>query len=99
MAVALAALAQGPSSRNAAPAPRAAPSGRPWPVTLTDVAAASGLMAPTIYGGSTVKKYILEANGSGVAFLDYDGDGRLDAFVINGSTLAPAKGAQPTNHL
>jgi len=36
----------------------------------------------------TSKKYLLETMGSGVALLDYDNDGRLDIFVLNGATLA-----------
>jgi len=93
-----AALAQGPASRNVSPAPRSAPSGRAWSVFLTDIAAEAGLTAPLVYGSATSKKFILEANGSGVALLDYDNDGRLDAFVINGSPVEPSK-APPVNHL
>lgn len=51
-------------------------------------------------GGEETKKYIVEANGTGVAFLDYDHDGRLDAFVVNGSRLEGfGAAAAPTNHL
>ena len=32
-------------------------------------------------------KYLLESVGSGVALLDYDGDGRLDIYLVNGSAL------------
>jgi hypothetical protein len=92
------ALAQGPASRDAVPVPRAASSGRPFPVVLKDIARQSGLVAPVPYGGEKSKRYILEANGSGVAFLDYDEDGRPDAFVISGSQLEhPDRNA--TNHL
>ena len=38
-------------------------------------------------GGEKTKKYIIEANGTGVAFVDYDSDGWLDLFLVNGSTL------------
>src|SRR5206468_203255 len=32
--------------------------------------------------------------------LDYDNDGRLDVFLVNGTTLeGPPKGQEPTNHL
>lgn len=36
----------------------------------------------------TSKKYLLETMGPGVAVFDYDNDGRLDIFVVNGAPLA-----------
>ena len=52
------------------------------------------------YGDERKKKFILEANGSGVAFLDYDNDGMQDIFLVNGSRLQGfPKGQEPTNHL
>ena len=35
----------------------------------------------------TSKKYLPETMGSGVALFDYDNDGRLDIFFVNGATL------------
>jgi hypothetical protein len=78
-----------------------------WPVTLVDVAAAAGLTRPSVYGGVEKKRFIIETNGAGVALVDVDGDGLLDAFVLNGTRLAedtrenqawPA-GEAPTAHL
>ena len=45
----------------------------------------------------TLKKYLLETMGPGVALLDYDNDGRLDIFLVNGAPLADptAKGTIP----
>jgi enediyne biosynthesis protein E4 len=45
----------------------------------------------------TSKKYLLETMGSGVALFDYDNDGRLDIFFVNGAPLADpsAKGTVP----
>ena len=60
-----------------------------WPVSLVDVAAQAGLTHPSIYGGVEHKRFIIETNGAGVAFLDYDNDGRLDALVLSGSRLEP----------
>jgi hypothetical protein len=36
----------------------------------------------------TTKKYLLETMGSGVALFDYDNDGRLDIFFVNGAPLS-----------
>ena len=45
----------------------------------------------------TSKKYLLETMGPGVALFDYDNDGLLDIFVVNGAPLADPmrKGAVP----
>jgi len=62
-------------------------SGKPWPVTFTDVAQEAGLTMRFVSGGESTKKYIIEANGTGVAFVDFDNDGYLDVFLVNGSRL------------
>jgi hypothetical protein len=76
-------------------------------VTLVDIASEAGLTRPSIYGGVEKKRFIIETNGAGVALVDVDGDGLLDAFVLNGTRLAegtrenrtwPA-GQAPTAHL
>jgi len=64
-----------------------APDAARWPVTLVDVADRAGLREPTIYGGVDRKRFIIETNGAGVAFLDYDNDGWIDALVLNGTRL------------
>jgi len=58
-----------------------------WDVTFTDVAARAGLTAPSVYGGTDRKRFIIETNGAGVAFFDYDNDGWTDALVLNGVRL------------
>src|SRR5881296_3167945 len=69
-------------------------------LAFVDVARESGLNAKTIYGGEHKNKYLLETTGCGVAFYDYDNDGWLDIFLVNGTRLEgfPA-GQEPTNHL
>ena len=70
----------------------------PHPFHFVDVAAKAGLVHPVIYGGAESKKYILETNGCGIAFFDYDHDGWPDIFAPGGSRI---EGAPPgaTNRL
>jgi hypothetical protein len=91
------ALGQGVSSRGVKAQPRGKPSGRPFLARLTDVAKEAGLTLPVIYG-TDKKSYIIEVVGCGVAFIDYDNDGWVDLFVLNGTRL---EGAPPgtTNRL
>lgn len=66
-------------------------------IVLTDVARHAGLTAKTVFGGEKTKRYILETTGGGSAFIDYDNDGWLDIFLVNGSQLDGRSTA--TNHL
>ena len=60
----------------------------PITVDFRDVAVEAGLIAPQRLGrGEREKKYILETTGSGVAIFDFDGDGWMDVFLGNGTTL------------
>jgi hypothetical protein len=92
--------AQGMRSRGVKPAPRPKFSGEPWPVTFRNVADSAGLTASAVYGEESVKRYIFEANGPGIAFFDYDQDGWLDIFMPSGTHLEgfPA-GQEPSNRL
>jgi enediyne biosynthesis protein E4 len=68
--------------------------------TFVDVAHAAGLNAVTIYGGEHKNKYLLETTGCGVALYDYDNDGWLDIFLVNGWRLEGfSAGQEPTSHL
>ena len=53
---------------------------------FTDVTAALGVRFQYL-ASHTSRKYLIETMGSGVALLDYDNDGRLDIFAVNGALL------------
>jgi enediyne biosynthesis protein E4 len=55
-------------------------------VRFADVTAAVGLTF-THANSATSNKYLIETMGGGVAVLDYDRDGRLDLFFVNGARL------------
>jgi hypothetical protein len=65
------------------------------PVVFTDITKAAGLDKFHHRSGTPEKTTILEAPGSGVALLDYDNDGWLDIFLLNGSTVSAMKGSEP----
>jgi hypothetical protein len=62
------------------------------PVIFEDVASKAGLTVWMHRMGTTEKRYILETIGSGVALLDFDGDGWLDIYLVNGSTYPALAG-------
>jgi hypothetical protein len=74
--------------------------GSPVGVSFINIAKESGLNVKFIYGGEHKNKYLLETTGCGVAFYDYDNDGWLDIFLVNGTRLEgfPA-GQEPINRL
>jgi hypothetical protein len=69
-------------------------------VKFTNVARAAGIAHKTVYGDERKNKYLLETTGCGVAWIDYDNDGWLDLFFVNGTRLGGfPKGEEPTTHL
>ena len=65
--------------------------------SFTDIAERAGLTAPTVYGGRESNRYLLETTGSGAAALDYDNDGWLDIFVVNGCDAGGLSAREGTN--
>jgi hypothetical protein len=80
----------GPPSREEAPG-----------ALFTDVTAAAGLArARNVFGRARDKELLLEEMGCGVAFFDYDNDGWLDVFLVNGTSFdAEVSGSKPTSYL
>ena len=68
------------------------------PTIFRDVSQSSGLATWQHHAGTPEKRSILEAKGPGVALLDYDSDGWLDIYLVNGSTLAALDGKAPSPH-
>ncbi len=68
------------------------------PVIFQDVAEKSGLSIWTHKMGSPDKNLILETVGSGVALIDYDNDGWLDIYLVNGSTFDALAGKATPPH-
>lgn len=58
-----------------------------WPVHFVDRAGDAGLVTPSVYGGVDRRRFIIETNGAGVALVDVDDDGWLDALVLSGTRL------------
>ena len=58
----------------------------PAAFNFVDVAAASGLTR-VLLAGRPGKDHLLDSAGAGAAFLDYDRDGRLDIYLVNGWRL------------
>src|SRR5712664_4484667 len=64
------------------------------PVIFVDTTHAAGLDKFHHRSGAREKRTILETPGSGVALLDYDNDGWLDIYLLNGSTFPALKGKE-----
>ena len=68
------------------------------PVIFEDVTKQAGLSGWTHKMGVPEKKFIVETNGSGVCLLDYDNDGWLDIYLVNGASFNSLDGKEPTPH-
>jgi hypothetical protein len=64
------------------------------PVIFQDITKEAGLSGWTHKMGVPDKHFIVETNGSGVALLDYNNDGWLDIYLVNGSTLDALDGKE-----
>lgn len=68
------------------------------PIVFKDVSKRSGLTAWRYQGGTPTKSTIVESLGGGVALLDYDKDGWLDIYLVNGLTYDAMDGKSIPGH-
>jgi hypothetical protein len=68
------------------------------PVVFEDITKKAKLDGWTHKMGSPAKDFILETNGSGVALLDFDNDGWLDIYLVNGATFNSLDGKEEPPH-
>jgi hypothetical protein len=64
------------------------------PVVFEDVTDKTALSNFKHRSGSPQKNYIFETTSGGVATFDYDGDGLVDVYLLNGSTAAALAGKE-----
>jgi enediyne biosynthesis protein E4 len=68
------------------------------PIIFQDVAQKAGLTVWTHKMGTPEKNFIIETNGSGIGLIDYDNDGWLDIYLVNGSTYEAMSGKATPPH-
>ena len=68
------------------------------PVIFADDSEKAGLTHWTHKMGTPKKEFIVETKGSGVGLIDYDNDGWLDIYVVNGSTFDALDGKETPPH-
>jgi hypothetical protein len=68
------------------------------PIVFQDVTQRAGLGNWHHKVGTLRKDFIIEVSGSGVALLDYDNDGWMDIYLVNGSTYEAMDGKEEPPH-
>lgn len=69
----------------------------PAPDIFSDIAQDAGITWQH-FSGKSPDRYLIEAMGGGVAFVDFDGDGRQDIFLVNGGETPHGKSAIPVRN-
>ena len=63
----------------------------PPPPQFSDIAAKAGLSLRLISGDAKEKPYLVESIGGGLAVIDYNNDGWMDLYLVNGTTIPAAR--------
>jgi enediyne biosynthesis protein E4 len=78
--------------------------GRPWRAAagpereiFTEVTDAAGITWKH-FSGASPDRFLIEASSGGVAFADFDGDGLLDIFLVNGGETPRGKSPVPVRN-
>jgi len=88
--------APGETAPKAETKPKASTPPRPNdPYLFSDITSDAGISFKH-FNDASPRKYLPETMGAGVAFFDYDNDGRPDLFFVNGARLRSSKAGSPT---
>ncbi len=68
------------------------------PIVFRDISDKAGLTKWHHVMGTLKKDFIIEVSGSGVGLLDYDNDGWIDIYLVNGSTYEAMDGKAEPPH-
>lgn len=67
------------------------------PPPFRDITATSGITWRH-FNGQSPERFLVESTAGGVAFLDFDNDGRLDLFFVNGGETPHGRSRTPVRH-
>jgi hypothetical protein len=71
---------------------------RSGPVVFEDISEKAGLTEWKHRMGTPAKTYLVETKGSGIGLIDYDNDGWMDIYIVNGSTFDALDGKKTPPH-